>query len=370
MADNLFEEKPDYLIKVRELVVERDSLQTEINKMKNQQKKIEKSIASEEKSITDEINSTIKKRKLEIEDSYDERIDENRAKKKAVASKRDKKKAQRINKRIEEETKDVREDNRSLEVELKTLLKKNKAPFICKTKLFYIMFYARGIDEILLMLLSYALYFAGIPAGVMMLAKHFILKNSKSASIWSVIIVCAMVILQIIIYFAIYSSTKIGHRDVVEQARSIKDKMKANKRQANAIKNSIRKDKDESQYNLEAYDEKMEKLDKEADAIGLEKQDALQLFENETKQLIIDEINGRRLQAVDDMKAEKGQIENSINEAEKMYSEKALYITNNFAPYLGEELCKEEKLADLIALIDEGEAQTVSEAIALYKNQK
>lgn len=66
--------------------------------------------------------------------------------------------------------------------------------------------------------------------------------------------------------------------------------MKANDRQADAIKNSINKDKDESAYNLDAYDEKLANLDAEADTIGAEKQEALRAFEADTRQLIIDEI--------------------------------------------------------------------------------
>ena len=93
------------------------------------------------------------------------------------------------------------------------------------------------------------------------------------------------------------------------------------------------------------------------------------MFEAETKQLIIDEINGRRLQTVDDMKAEKKELEEKIAKGEKMYSDKVLQITNQYASYLGEELCREDKLSSLIAIMEEGQAATVSEAINLYKGK-
>jgi hypothetical protein len=47
-----------------------------------------------------------------------------------------------------------------------------------------------------------------------------------------------------------------------------------------------------------------------------------------------------------------------------------LYISNKYAKYIGEDLCKEDKLSDLITLMEEGQADTVSEAINLYKGQK
>ena len=43
---------------------------------------------------------------------------------------------------------------------------------------------------------------------------------------------------------------------------------------------------------------------------------------------------------------------------------------NKYAAILGEDLCRQDKLEDLIAIMQEGQANTVSEAIAVYKGQK
>ncbi|MGN0436405.1 MAG: hypothetical protein ACI4D8_07245 [Wujia sp.] len=371
MPENVFKEKEDYLINAKADVDKRDAMAAELEKLRNQVKRLNKSIAVEEKSISDEIASTIKKRKQEISDTYDERLDDNRARKKKVSNKRDKKKNQRMNQRIQDETKHIRDNNRDLEVEMKTLLKKNKVPSYCDSGLYYVMFMPRGLDEVLLMLLSFLVYFAGIPCGVMLLIKHFVLdkKGNINIAFWCVLIVAIIVVVQLIIYFIIFNATKIKHHDIVLQTRSIRDKTKANKRQMSAIRNSINKDKDESSYNLGAYDEKLANLDEEADNIGNEKQDALKLFEDETKQLIIDEINSRRLQTVEDMKAEKKSVEKKISNDEKKYSDMVLHITNQYASYIGEDLCKSDKLSDLITLMEEGQAETVSEAISVYKGQ-
>lgn len=182
--------------------------------------------------------------------------------------------------------------------------------------------------------------------------------------------VAIVVVLQLIIYFAIFNATKVKHADVLKQARSIKDKMKANDKQADAIKHSINKDKDESAYNLDAYDEKLANLEDEADSISDEKKEALKVFEDETKQAIIDEINGRRLQTLEDMKAEKKALDEKITKGEKKYSEKVLQITNQYASFIGEDMCKEDKLNDLIAIMADEQAETVAEAINVYKGQK
>lgn len=372
MPANVFNEKSDFILQVRDEVAKRDSMAAELEKMKAHQKKLTKSIATEEKSIADEIASTIKKRKQEITATYDDRLDDNRARKKKVASKRDKKKNQRMNERIEDETKHIKENNRELEVELKTLLKKNKVPSFCSSKLYFIMFNPKGIGEILGMLVSFLIYFAGIPGLVAFLVNKLALsgKQNVNTAFWVVLVVAIMVVVQLIMYFLIYNSTKIRHGDVIRQARSIQDKMKANDRQADAIKNSINKDKDESVYNLGSYDEKMANLDDEAETISDEKKEALKVFEEKTKQLIVDEINGRRLQTVEDMKAEKKELDEKIAKGEKMYSDKVLQISKDYASFIGEDMCKQDKLNDILALMADGDAETVSEAISLYRGQK
>ena len=57
MPDNVFNEKKDFLLEVKRDVEKRDSISEEIEKLRIQQKKITKNIASEEKSIADEIAS-------------------------------------------------------------------------------------------------------------------------------------------------------------------------------------------------------------------------------------------------------------------------------------------------------------------------
>ena len=362
MAENIFNEKQDYIVAARDEVIKRDEYAANIDCMKQQQKKLSRSIASEEKSIADEIATTIKKRRQEIQSTYDDRLDDNRARKKKVANKRDKKKEERMDKRYHEETKSLRESDKDLKVEMQTLLRKYKLPSFCGKKLYFALFYARNVREFGLKLLAFIIGFGGIPGLVTFLVKKLVLDTKKDINVafWCALIAAGTLIVLLLIYFAIYSKTKLKHMDAMTQARSIRDKMIANKKQANAIRHSINKDHDDSQYNLDAYD----------DAIGKEKQEALRSFEEETTSMITEEINNRRLPALEAMKEEKANMENEITAEEKRFSDQTLLIANKYAAILGEDLCRQDKLEDLIAIMQEGQANTVSEAIAVYKGQK
>ena len=362
----------DYIIAARDEVIKRDEYAANVDRMKQQDKKLSKNIASEEKSISDEIATTIRKRRQEIQSTYDDRLDDNRARKKKVANKRDKKKEERMDKRYHEETKGLRESDKDLQVEMQTLLRKYKLPSFCGKKLYFALFYARNVKEFGLKILSFLIGFCGIPGLVTILVKKLVLDTKKDINVafWCVLVAAGTFILLLLIYFAIYSRTKIKHMDALTQARSIRDKMIANKRQAKAIRHSISKDHDDSQYNLDAYDEKLDNLDAEADAIGKEKQEALRVFEEETTAMITEEINNRRLPALEALKEEKASLENEVAAEEKRFSDQTLLVANKYAAVLGEDLCRQDKLEELIAIMQEGQAETVSEAIRVYKGQR
>lgn len=372
MAENVFDEKQDYIIAARDEVIKRDEYATNVDRMKQQNKKLSKNIASEEKSISDEIATTIRKRRQEIQSTYDDRLDDNRARKKKVANKRDKKKEERMDKRYHEETKGLRESDKDLQVEMQTLLRKYKLPSFCGKKLYFALFYARNVKEFGLKILSFLIGFCGIPGLVTILVKKLVLDTKKDINVafWCALVAAGTFILLLLIYFAIYSRTKIKHMDALTQARSIRDKMIANKRQAKAIRHSISKDHDDSQYNLDAYDEKLDNLDAEADAIGKEKQEALRTFEEETTAMITEEINNRRLPALEALKEEKANLENEVAAEEKRFSDQTLLVANKYAAVLGEDLCRQDKLEELIAIMQEGQAETVSQAIRVYKGQR
>lgn len=372
MAENTFNEKQDYIEAARDDVIKRDELAESVDRMKQQSKKLSKSIASEEKSIADEISSTIKKRRQEIQATYDDRLDDNRSRRKKVANKRDKKKEERMDKRYHEETKDLRQSDKDLKVEMQTLLRKHNMPSFCGKKLFFSLFYARNIKEVGTKLLAFLIGFAGIPGLVTFLIKQFVLDEKKDVNMpfWCVLIAAVSFVILLIIYFVIYMNTKLKHPDVMRQARSIRDKMIANHKQAAAIRHSINKDNDESQYNLDAYDEKIKNLDAEADEIGKEKQEALRTFEEETRDMITEEIHGRRMPALESLKEEKESLEKEAADEEKRFSDQTLLVANKYGAILGEDLCRQDRLEELIRIMQEGQADTVSEAIAVYKGQK
>ena len=93
------------------------------------------------------------------------------------------------------------------------------------------------------------------------------------------------------------------------------------------------------------------------------------MFENDTKQVITNEITSRRQPKIDELKAELRVLDEKINSMESDLSDMQTHLTDGYVTFLGRDLCTEEKLSDLINIMVEGQASTVSGAIEIYKEE-
>ena len=89
------------------------------------------------KEVADAISRTIRQRAEEITSSYDKEIGKAQERLKKVRAKREKAKNQGLKDRIAEETKELREERRDLQVQLKTQFQKDRVPGFYRSCLLY-----------------------------------------------------------------------------------------------------------------------------------------------------------------------------------------------------------------------------------------
>ncbi len=367
MQDSVFNENVDYLYQVQTDLEAVEQLKRELAEYKNQEKNLKKAIATEEKSIQDEIAQTIRKRKNEIEKTYDDQIDANKNKNRNVRAKRDKAKSKRVDERVSYETAELTEENRQLQVEMRTLFKAQHVPAFCRRELFYSLFMTKRFLEILTLVVAILIAYVVVPALLYWLSAHVLFKGSVHQTYLCTLTVSIVLFVFSFVYVMIMNKIKIRHYATLMEGRNIKDQIAANKKQMKAIRNKINKDKDDSQYGLDKYDAKLEELEQELEQISKEKQDAMTVFENETKQILTNEVNDRRLGRLEQMKANIDEMEEHMTVLDEDIQNSSLAIANNYGAILGKEFCTPAKVADLISLMEDGTADTVSEAIAAYK---
>ncbi len=95
---------------------------------------------------------------------------------------REKAKNKGMKERIAEETSVLREHNRDLQVQMKTMFQKDKVPAFCRTTFFYYsLYYARGLKERLIGFITFLICFLVLPCGI-----YFLLPDRK---IWYLVLV-------------------------------------------------------------------------------------------------------------------------------------------------------------------------------------
>lgn len=215
-ADNVYDEDQEYLIEARDTISELEDLKDKLEEIKLLQKKNKRAIVREERATGDEISATLKKRKEQIAASYDRQIDVNNSKIRQVQTKKDKKKSQRMEDRINKETADIREENRQLNATIKTLFKKNHVPPFCNTKMYYCLFSPKGMSEFLELFVILLVACGGIPAAVITVLMNTKFKTGSHTAMY-VLIAALIIIAEFIIYFIVFNLTKVKHRDLIRE---------------------------------------------------------------------------------------------------------------------------------------------------------
>ena len=157
------------LYEIKEDLERNDELKEKEAKLAEEEKRFSKQLDTAKKAEASEINSTISKRRSEIEASFDSQLNKVRTSMKKEQSRRASAKNTGVTKRIEDETQDLREEIRVNKANIKSLFSKNDIPSIFESKFFLSLFIPNGLGEYGIILLT-VLVLLSIPLLVFWLA--------------------------------------------------------------------------------------------------------------------------------------------------------------------------------------------------------
>ena len=172
----------------------------------------------------------------------------------------------------------------------------------------------------------------------------------------------------LLIIFCIYVKVKARHRETLRLGRKYRNMVSRNDRKIREIKRDIENDTDESLYDLSEVNQKLEEISAEEEAVREQKAEAMKAFDEETAVNIRNEIESRRMPHFEEMKQTKEATEREMEETEQALQSKSLEISQNYVSHIGEDYMRPDKLEDLIAIMQTGEATTISGAIACYRS--
>ena len=130
------------------------------------------------------------------------------------------------------------------------------------------------------------------------------------------------------------------------------------------------KDKNEKIYDLESFDKQLKELEENIRSITKEKQEALTSFEGSTKNMLIEEIQGRYQGDIQDYQIKQDNVLKERKGVEDFMRDRNKHMTAYYEAFLGKDYVTKEALENMIILMEQEKASTVAEALALYKSER
>ena len=354
----------DELNVIKEHVKELAGYQERNAELEKEETRLEKLISTKEKDLNDEIENTLKKRKMELVSTYESQLGTLNARQKKIKTKKEKDKGVKVSERIAEETAELRERNKELALEIKTKLKSDKTPKICNTTLFYACFMPKTLTEVLLFILGLLIVFLVIPFGI-----YLLFFAEKFGELALAIIYVIMILLVGSIYLAINNRVKEKHLDTIRAVRGLRNQYRRNTKNIQDIQKGIKNDADESPYGLEWYDDELNEIAAEIQRVTEEEKQSINTFEATTTAQIKAEIKGRYESELASLKEKYQETCAEQKAMEEKIKEHSLMMSKQYETYLGKDMLTVVKLDRLISRINKGEAADIGEALALEKNK-
>lgn len=324
---------------------------------------LSKNLEAIQRSVSDEVEATVKKRRDDVASGFNNAIDIDKDKVKQVQSEREKAKNKGIKERIAMETEDLNNENSGMNAQILEAFRVERIPRLCKSGFFLALFVTKGIKDILVCIAVFAVLYCVVPFGINFVFPE--LNKAVFAGIY-LLITC----LGFFIYKCINDVLFVPHAETMLGVRATKKKIAANKRKIKKIRRSIKKDTNEEMYGLEDFDDRLGELYADIERIEGERAIALEEFDNSTKPDIVSEIEGRDRDRINNMQSELAEKADALSKLQDRVKQQKIYISSNYEAYLGSEFVSSSKLDALYDIMKNTGVKTIGQALMAYDDKK
>lgn len=344
----------DKLREILSALEERERCKSDMNSLVAEGKKVDGELKQLKSKLESDINTAVKKGMIEATAPEDKILAEENTKLKEVRQQREKAKNKGIRDRIEYETKDLTEENREYRKNVKRGLKENGLPAFCDSKAFFIMYCSQTAVEWVIRLAVFFAAFFVFPAVVLLIADPWWL--------WKLIWWVVIDVIMLAVYMTIYLISKDRDAGILDEVRDIRDKIADNEKKIRKISSDIKKDPDESAYNLGEYDDEIKNIEVTIEEASLKKNGKLKEFEEFTKQTIIDALNTERMPEINEKQRVLEEKTGIYNQLSQKLTEMNQSIEDKYEKYLTKQFLNKQKILRMIELIDTNQAANIGQA--------
>lgn len=365
MAESILQGGLNELKAIRAMLEKQDGDKKRAEELGKTINSITKSIDTKKKAMSSEIETTVKARRAEIEETYSKEISELNKNKKKVKNDKAKEKSVKVSERVGVETEDLQGQLKKLRQEINARVREYRLPKICKYRLFYALFVPRTFADVLLLTVCFIFLFLALPCMI------FTLLDGKpfGPTFTPAIVYIVDIVLFGGIYMLISNLVKDKHNNEINGIAELIKEIRNTKKNIRMVKRGIEKDDDESEYGLEAYDQELAEMDIKLDGLSAGVQKALDDFEADTKQVITNEIRGRYEPEIATLQQQADAASSEHKQLTETIRNEALALSTNYEAQIGKSNMTIAVIDKLIAIIEEGKATNIGDALAALKNE-
>lgn len=349
-----------FLSEARDALDELSLLEEQEKGLSQEEARLEEELATEKKLMADRIQKTVKKRREEIRATYEKEMTKAQDQLKKMHNKREKAKNEGVKERIQEETRPLLDEIRELKAQLRALIRQNHVPGYCQSSLYYGLYFPRRVKEYMFLLVYVLIFFLVIPWGAYLLIP-------ERKPLYLAVIYFADILVVGGSYLAIGNRTKLLYMETLREGRKYQDQILDSRKKIKKLTSAIRRDRNESLYNLEKYDDEIARLQQELSDMADKQKDALNTFETVTKNILTDEIEHNHKEKLDQLQEEYQRVSAELRSIMQKVKETRLHVSGSYGTYLGKEFMDSQRIMQLTDIVREGRASNVSEAIAVYE---
>lgn len=347
----------DFLSEALEETLVLEDKKAKLAELTDKKKLAEKNITALRKDISKEKEKTVRSRREDIEDSFDKQIKVIESDIKSVNDKRNKARNSGVKSRIDEHTKVYKEDIQKLRGLIKDNFKKAGLSQVYNNKFFFSLYIPHSLGEWLTALITFLTAFCLIP--IVILNMQF---TEKIPSVYSIIVYTLDILVFGSIYVFIGNKVRIKHNDTLKSCRELMDQINKDKKIIRKTTKQIRRDKDDSIYDLGSFDDELTQYRQKCEMINIQKEEALNKFDAVTKQVLTDEIDSRYIDELAGRTEQLEQLKLDLKSLSESVEEKTLYINDQYGQYIGVSNINSDKIRHMIEMIKNKEAGSISEA--------
>lgn len=344
---------------LRDAIAEAEALSkeaSELSELKDRSDRVAASLSGTLKSRDKEIKNTVSAKRHELSKEFDLKISKSKKKLNSERSARAKEKEKQIKGRISSDTSYLRQENERLKGDFSDLFKSNDIPGMCKSGIYYTLFMPKGFWEYLSAALIFVCVFVLLPFLSVLIFPDIGLLHFAALYLFLILIFGGA-------YIITANSTRHKSPEVFKEGRAYRNQIKENRRRMRNIAKSIRRDSDDSKYELSEFDERVLKADEELKALNEEKKSSLDRFDGVTAKELSEDISKKFQPDIDKLTESSKELSEKLSALKSSHDERTYRFKESFGPSLGEENLKLSKLQRLSYLLESGECESLEDAV-------